>query len=259
MSRTHSEHEENVGAYLLGALTDLETTAFERHLAGCARCREEVERLRLVADALPRSVTPMEPPPSLKESLMQVVREEARAGQARAEAAPASERREGVELRSAASERGRAAGVLERILPRFPRVRPAIAWASAAVLLAVGAVTGYAVGELAGDDGRTVTAKVDKSRVPFASASLVVPEDQGKGAILRMHGLPELESNRVYQVWLRRGGAVIPQSLFEVGPDGSGNGAVTETLEDADAVLVTREAAGGARAPSEDPIVTVDL
>jgi anti-sigma-K factor RskA len=258
MSRAHAEHEENVGAYLLGALTDLETAAFERHLAGCARCREEVERLRLVTDALPRSVTPMEPPPALKDSLMRVVREEAPARQAQAEEAPAGGRREGIEPGPAASARGRAASFRERILPRLPRVRPAIAWASAAVLLAVGAVTGYAVGELAGD-GRTVSAKVDKSRVPFASASLVIPDDQGKGAILRMHGLPELESDRVYQVWLRRGAAVIPQSLFEVGPDGSGNGAVTETLDDADAVLVTREAAGGARAPSEDPIVTVEL
>jgi hypothetical protein len=34
---------------------------------------------------------------------------------------------------------------------------------------------------------------------------------------------------------------------------------VPDDLEDADAVMVTRERAGGARAPSEDPILTVPL
>ena len=58
--------------------TTLEREAFESHLAGCARCREEVERLRPAAEALPRSVTPLGPPPSLKASLMEEVEGEAR-------------------------------------------------------------------------------------------------------------------------------------------------------------------------------------
>ena len=62
----HTSFSDDVGAYLLGALTDLEREAFERHLAECAECRDEVERLRPAADALPRSVEQMEPPPSLK-------------------------------------------------------------------------------------------------------------------------------------------------------------------------------------------------
>ena len=75
-ARDHTEYREEIGAYLLGALTDLERQAFERHVAGCAECRDELERLRPAADALPRSVEQVEPPPGLKTSLMDVVESE---------------------------------------------------------------------------------------------------------------------------------------------------------------------------------------
>ena len=70
----HVRHQDDVGAYLLGALNDLERQAFERHLRGCAECQEELARLRPAADALPGSVQQFEPPARLKASLMEVVR-----------------------------------------------------------------------------------------------------------------------------------------------------------------------------------------
>ena len=66
----HTGHTDDVGAYLLGALNDLERQAFERHLRGCDECREELERLRPAAEALPGSVKQLEPPPGLKKRLM---------------------------------------------------------------------------------------------------------------------------------------------------------------------------------------------
>ena len=57
---------EDMGAYLLGALDERERREFERHLSACAECREEVERLRPAAEALPSSVEQLEPPPGLK-------------------------------------------------------------------------------------------------------------------------------------------------------------------------------------------------
>ena len=74
----HVRHQDDVGAYLLGALNDLERQAFERHLRGCAECQEELARLRPAADALPGSVQQFEPPARLKASLMEVVEREAR-------------------------------------------------------------------------------------------------------------------------------------------------------------------------------------
>ena len=104
-----------------------------------------------------------------------------------------------------------------------------------------------------------MVAQVDKTRVPFASGSLVVPEGRQEGAVLRVHGMPELESDSVYQVWVRRDGEVISQSLFQVGESGDGAAAVTEDLEHVDEVMVTRESAGGAKAPSEKPVLSVKL
>jgi anti-sigma-K factor RskA len=242
----HAHHEESVGAYLLGALSEIEAKAYERHLEECATCREELERLRPAAEALPRSVTPVAPPPDLKASLMEVVREEARVRDSGPRRAEARERLGGLRQRLAA------------LVPAHARMRPAAAWVSASFLLIAGVVTGFGVASLvSGDRERTVVASVDERRVPFASGSLRIAEDGG--AILRVHGMPELGSDKVYEAWVQRNGETIPQSTFGVGPDGSGAAAVPDALEDADAVLVTREPRGGARAPSEKPILRVKL
>jgi anti-sigma-K factor RskA len=233
---THQGHEENVGAYLLGALPELERQAFERHLERCPDCRSEVERLRPAAEALPRAATPLTPPPHLKTALMQVVEREAGGvnGQA-SEQAAAPPRRWGL------------------------RLRPAAIWATAVLLVALGIAGGYALSQQFVDGGsRTLAAQVDETRLPRASARLVVPDD-GQAAVLEAKAMPSLDEGSVYQIWLERDGEVIAQSLFQVGPDGEGSGAVTDRLEAADAVMVTREPAGGSRAPTERPVLTVEL
>ena len=240
----HQAQEENVGAYLLGALTEVEARAFERHLADCPVCRDEVERLRPAVDALPRSVPPVDPPARLKASLMQAVEAEARE-------------------RAGSPRRSALAGLRERLAAAggvLGGMRPAAAAMSVAFVLVVGGLAGYAVSEIDSKDGsKTLAAEVDERRIPRASGSLVVPGDDDKGAILRVHGMPSLDEEAVYQVWLKRNGETISQSLFDVGRDGDGAAAIAEDLTGAQAVLVTREPAGGARAPSEEPVLSVAL
>jgi len=60
-------------------------------------------------------------------------------------------------------------------------------------------------------------------------------------------------------VWLRRNDEVISQSTFTVGEDGEGAAAVTDSLESADAVMITRERAPRANAPTEASILRVAL
>lgn len=241
--RDHTSYREEIGAYLLGALTDLERQAFEQHLDRCAECRAEIEQLRPAADALPRSVEQVEPPPGLKTSLMEIVEREAR------EAAPS----EAEQTRAAPPARPRPP-LRERL--RLPALRPAFVMAA----LVLGLVAGFGVAQLDGDDGgRTVVATVDQSRIPQGSGNLRVEGEGDDGAILRVSGMPELGGEQVYQAWVQRGGMIIPQPTFEVGPDGSGAVAVPEDLSDAAAVLVTREQRGGASAPSEEPILSVPL
>jgi anti-sigma-K factor RskA len=229
------EHvHEDVGAYLLGALDESERAAFERHLAGCPECRDEVERLRPAAEALPRSVEPLVAPRGLKAAVMQAVEDEG-------DAAPAARRRR----RSFAS--------------RLPRLSPAAAWGMAAVLLLAGLAGGFGIGELAqGGSTRVVTAQVKSPALRGASGTLTVPRHGRTAAILHVSGLPNARG-RVYQAWVQRGGEVTPQPTFAPGPNGVGEVALPADLHGAKAVLVTREPPGGSRAPSEAPVLEVRL
>jgi anti-sigma-K factor RskA len=179
----HVRYRDDIGAYLLGALNDLERQAFERHLRGCDECREEVERLRPAADALPGSVVQLEPPPGLKKRLMAEVERDVQPSRAR------------------------------RPLLRAPR----LAFAAAALVL--GLAIGFGVAQLGEEDTRTVTASVAKA-MPDAGGTL---EIEGDSATLRLHDMPELGSTRVYQVWLQHGDRLVPARTFKVGSSGRGN------------------------------------
>jgi hypothetical protein len=50
---------------------------------------------------------------------------------------------------------------------------------------------------------------------------------------------------------------MIPATVFAVRGDGSAEAAIVDDLGDTDEVLVTREHDGGARKPTEQPIVSV--
>jgi hypothetical protein len=234
----HATHKDEVGAYLLGALSDAERASFEGHLVDCADCRHEVERLRPAADLLPRSVEQVEPPPSLKSSLMEVVEREAR------------------DRDGAVAPSRPARPLLERLRDLFGgSLRPLVA----AGVLAVGLLVGFGIAQLGGSDngsGRTVVAA---SPLPDASGSLKVPGDGSDGAILEVRGMPSLKAGQVYQAWVQRDGMIEPEPTFEVGPDGRGAVAVPEDLSDAQAVMVTREPHGGSRAPTGKPVMRVAL
>jgi Anti-sigma-K factor rskA/Putative zinc-finger len=240
--RDHTSYQEEIGAYLLGALTDLERQAFERHMAGCGECRDEIERLRPAAYALPRSVEQVQPPPSLKAALMAEIEREAQ---------------ETPQLRGERSARRTRPSLRERLAPRLGGWRPALA----AGALVIGLAAGFGVAQLADEDeaARTVVATVDESRLPQASGNLQLAGSGEDGAILRVQGMPPLEPRQVYQAWVQRDGSITPQPTFEVETDGGGAVAVPEDLSGAQAVLVTREARGGARAPSERPVMSVPL
>ena len=142
----HARHQDDVGAYLLGALNDLERQAFERHLRGCAECQEELARLRPAADALPGSVQQFEPP-AAAEGIADG------GGGARGARGTAG---------AAARRRGS--------LPHAP--------AFVAAVLLLGLVVGFGVAQLGGDDTRTVAVTVDKA-MPQAGGTLDIEDGTG--------------------------------------------------------------------------------
>jgi len=237
MSRDHDQYEENVGAYLLGALTELEAEVFERHVATCATCRHDFEHMRVASEALPRAVEPVIPPDSLKKSLMEIVNAEAR-------------EREKV---------ARSSSWRDRL--RMPQLRPAFALGMVAVL-AVGVAIGVGVAGIGGGSSsqKTVAAVVDHASAPMGSADLVVNSDRAKGAVIKLEGMPQPGPNRIYEVWIHRGGQFVPAgALFGVNHGGSGSAAIPADLNGVDTVAITREQQGGTQQPTETPVMTFKL
>jgi anti-sigma-K factor RskA len=224
-ARSHEEYRENIGAYVLGALPELEAELIERHLAGCETCRAEVEELRPVTAAIARSVPQVEPPPSLKASLMEIVN---------AEASPAAKPR-----RSFAGW--------------FSALQPRMAAAMAVGVLALGVAVGVAVDQIATSGGAntmTIAAKIDRKLMPTGDASLAVNGNKGT---LELTGAPQPPPGRVYQLWYQHGKTIERGGTFRPRGDGSYNADVS--VGDTDAVMVTVERAGGVPAPTGPPVM----
>jgi anti-sigma-K factor RskA len=235
-TRPHDEYQENIAAYVLGALPELDAHVFEQHLAGCESCQAEVEQLRPVGHGLARSVPQVEPPASLKASLMRTVNEEAqrRADQRRESQAP----------------RG--------ILQRLRALEPRIALAGALAVLAFGVVIGVGVDRLANNGAatHTIAAKIDRRLMPTGTAVLKVSAND-RHATLEVSGAPAPPAGRGYQLWIQRGKTIKPGPVFTVGRHGSRSASVPGGVRGAQAVLVTVEKAGGAQAPTGRPVMTI--
>lgn len=237
MSDEHDRYSDDVGAYLLAALDDDEARAFERHTSTCELCRRELERLRVSVEALPRSVEPVTPPIELRRSLMRAVRAEAQGADA------------ALSPRRTAAERLGLGALFVRPL------RQAVTLAAALVLI-VGIAAGLGITHLTQSNGSQVlSASVDRALAPRAHASL--EEFRGGGAVLRVRGLQPPPAGRVYELWTKRGRAVVPTAIFSTDRRGDGVAAVARSLAGARAVLVTQEPAGGSPAPTGAQLISV--
>jgi anti-sigma-K factor RskA len=233
----HQPFEDDLAAYLLGALSDDETRSFEAHLETCETCQARERWLRTSVEVLPSSVEQVEPPPELRERLLDTVRREAGA---EATAPTPSARRRG-------SRWTRLLG--------SPALRPATAAAAALLIVAAGAI-GYAIrgGGEGGAETTTVTAE-STGVAPGVKATIVRTGDRG---ILRVSDLPQ-RRGRVYEVWLVKGEKPVPSALFQVGRDGAGSAGIPGGLDEATQVLVTSEPEGGSEAPTTKPLLSAPV
>jgi anti-sigma-K factor RskA len=227
----HKQYEEDLAAYMLGALDDAEARQFERHLQSCAACRAEQRALAGAIEVLPSSVEQIEPPPELRERLMEKVR---------AEAAPAT--------------RPQRQPSRRRLLPGLS-LRPALALGAAA-LIAVGVAGGWLL-RGGGGETTTVAARPTAAAPPTVRGEIVKTKD---GALIKVVGLPQ-RPRRVYEVWLRRRGSttVQPSSLFEVRSNGTGSAGIPGNLHGVAEVMVSSEPEGGSSQPTTKPVLRATL
>jgi anti-sigma-K factor RskA len=70
----------DLGGYLLGGLTAAEREAFERHLAGCASCRRELEELRGMPALVGQAAEPVRVPAGMEARVLGAIAREPRPG-----------------------------------------------------------------------------------------------------------------------------------------------------------------------------------
>ncbi len=215
----------DAAAYVLGALEPNEAEAFRRHIEGCVVCRDEVESLRHVADALPLSA-PQHP---VRRGFRRQVLAEVRA-----------------DARATRRDRARArAPIRGAWLPR-----PALA-AGLAAVIALAVVGGVEIANSGGPSTRVVEASLGQAqlRVTGTHAELVVDH------------LPAPAPGHIYEVWLQRGaGAPSPtKALFSVTSSGAGDVDVPGSIRGVNTVMVTQEPAGGTVKPTSNAVIIAHL
>ncbi|MBG6064745.1 anti-sigma factor [Micromonospora ureilytica] len=225
------------GAYVLDAVDDVERAAFERHLAECEPCRDEVAELRETVARLADETDVEATPAALRERTLAQV---ARTPQLRVSAAGAGG--------------GRRAG----------RWRQLTVAAAAAVLLAGGAsaVTWTVSNDRISDEqassaqARQIAAVLDApdARVferplqPGGAATVVVSRDRDRGVVL-LRDLPAPGAGRIYELWLIRGSE--PRKVGQLAEGDRASTMVIGPVADAGTFGVSNEPVGGSVTPTQ--------
>ena len=228
-------------AYALDALDATERTTFEEHLTGCAPCRRQVDEARAtMADLGDLGATP--PPPAMRRAVMERI-------------AATPQESPGVAPGPAHPPAGRPAEVV-------PLVRRPARWV-AAVAVAAAAVVGALLLVDTGTDVADVLGAPDAVTVPVQSeavpdAALVYSPELARG-VFTAAGLPSVDSDQTYQLWLIEGETPIPAGVFV--PDATGDAEVLLDGEvTSDQTLgLTIEPAGGSDSPTGEILVATPI
>jgi anti-sigma factor RsiW len=218
-----SECGADVAAYALGSLDDSERGSFERHLATCAVCPDELAVFERVVDAVARGVPQRRASADLRRRVL---------GEARQVAAPPSR---------ATTKRARFR-------------RPGLALC--ALLIAVVAVAGA----LRSSSSPGPVTRVIQARVVGSAGSAEVRRSSGHAELV-VHRLSPPPSGEIYQVWLNRPGRR-PQptsALFNVTDAGDAEVDIPGDLRHVWQIMVTPEPAGGTQMPTHPAVITARL
>ncbi|MFF5496101.1 anti-sigma factor domain-containing protein [Streptomyces aquilus] len=238
------------GAYALHALSDEETTAFERHLAGCEACAQEAAELSATAARLGLAVS-VTPPGALREQVLR------RIGTVRQQPpdAPDPARPGRVRLRG-------------RTLSR---------WALAACLAAAAAFGGTAVWQHQRAEDATREARQAQRTTDEIAAVLAAPDARTRAATLGdgstgtvvvsrsrdkavfvVAGMPHPARGKVYQLWFDDDGGMRSAGLMD--PDRTDQAVLLRgAVDGASGMGVTVEPAGGSERPTSSPVALLSF
>ncbi|TDP95001.1 anti-sigma factor [Labedaea rhizosphaerae] len=237
------------GAYVVNALSEVERRQFERHLADCADCTEEVASLREVVAVFAGTVA--EPPP---EHLRAQV------------------------LAKTAVTRRLPPVVAGRDQPRKPLSRWLMPVAAALLVAATvaGVLFGYRATSTSADLNRQVEvlkqtqdnyaaltdllaqpdAKLLRKPIPGGVATVVYSPGTHTAAMLGAE-MPLAPHQHAYQGWVVRGDRMQSVGLSKGGKDGGAM--LARDVLTGDQIAVTVEPENGSEQPTTPPVVTVTL
>lgn len=243
------------GAYAMDAVPEPDRAAFERHLAGCESCRQEVRGLRETTAVL-AAATAVQPPAALRDAAMRA------AGQTRqlppAVAGPA--------------RRGRAPR--PRGLRGWrPRLGLVLAGAVACVLAVVAVVAGVSaygmhsrLDQAQGHDHAVAMvlgapdAKVMTAPVATGGTATVVMSRRERALVFTAADLHVLPSAKSYELWLVGPAGSKPAGMIAVSGRGKMAGPmVVSGLSAGDSVGLTVEPSTGSPQPTSPLVVVIVL
>lgn len=233
------------GAYAVGALEGPERDRFERHLARCRPCDDEVKSLLATAAAL--AVGAAEAPPSdlrrrvLAEATVTRQLPPTTTREARRRPAPA---------------------------PWVPRLAAGFAAACLVVAVVLGLLNLSAQQQLraAQAQNRAIAAVLAAPDARVASqpttqggtATVVLSRSEGK-VVVSTRGLPALQTSKVYQLWFIGPSRVRSAGLLPAPSGGRTAPVLASGLQAQDEIGMTVEPAGGTSQPTTKPILVMSL
>jgi anti-sigma-K factor RskA len=233
------------GAYAMDAISAPDRARFERHLAGCAACAQEITSLR-EATARLASATAVPPPSSMKERVM------AAAALTRQSPPPVSEPSTGRAWRG--------------------RLRFAVAAVAAAVVLGAAVVFGIANGSMRDQLSQAQASSQQMAAVLTArDATMMTGAVTGGGTItiVMSHSrralvftaadLRALPASRGYELWLIGPAGVRPVAMLAVGRHDMTGPVIASGLRPGDHLALTAEPSGGTARPTAAMMLDVAL
>ncbi|OON82241.1 anti-sigma factor [Streptomyces tsukubensis] len=246
---TTAELHTLTGAYALHALPPEERRDFERHLADCPACDQEVRELSATASRLGLAVS-VAPPETMRSEVLR------RIGTVRQEA-PGTPERSG----------GRGGARTGRIT-RFA-LAACVAVAAAAGGVAVWqhqeadraqqrAEAGEQRGEAVARVLAAPDAKARSGAIQGGATGTVVVSKKLDRAVFAASGMPKPPSGKVYQLWFNDGGTMRAAGLLNAA--GEGDAVMMDGhVGVASGMGVTMEPAGGSKQPTSDPLALMEF
>ncbi|MDQ3404726.1 MAG: anti-sigma factor [Actinomycetota bacterium] len=246
------------GAYALNAIPATERAAFERHLAECESCAQEVGELQATAGRLGDAVSE-QPPPELKARVLARISE---VRQLPPIGEPIGEPTDDLSTRRERKAASRS--------PWPVRVLGAAAAVLLVVTISLGTMLAQSrqdldstqaqaasmAGLLSANDARMISG----STTSGLRGTVLVSREQGKVMLLASN-VPPAPEGKTHQVWLLNGGVPTPHSVGLITPDADGRASIVDDsgITDAADIAVTVEPAGGSEKPSTEPIMAMAL